>query len=184
MRGDAVPSTHVQIVGCLVAMPGLALLVLACSGPTKSRAIAVKLPAPARAEGAPAPREVSAGAARGVEAARVAKRYVGVPYVWGGSSPSGFDCSGLVWYAFARVGIALPRRVAEQFQHGTPVPRSQLRPGDLVFFDRLKHNGIYVGDGWFIHAAQTGDVVKVSRLDEGWYRARWVGARRLVNPAH
>jgi cell wall-associated NlpC family hydrolase len=164
-------------------MPGLALLVLACSGPMKSRASVVKLPAPARAEGAEAPRAVSASAARGVEAARVAKRYVGVPYVWGGSSPSGFDCSGLVRYAFARVGIALPRRVAEQFQHGAPVPRSQLRPGDLVFFDRLKHNGIYVGDGRFIHAAQSGDVVKVSRLDDGWYRAHWVGARRLVHPA-
>jgi cell wall-associated NlpC family hydrolase len=157
------------------------LLVFACSGPlTGERGDdAVTAPGLVLPDTIPAVPDVRAALARGAEAARVATRYVGVPYVWGGSSPSGFDCSGLVRYAFGKVGIALPRRVVEQFEHGSPVSRAELKPGDLVFFDRLRHNGIYVGHGRFVHSTQRGDVVKVSRLDDDWYRTRWVGARRL-----
>jgi cell wall-associated NlpC family hydrolase len=111
----------------------------------------------------------------------LAKRQVGAPYRWGGSSPSpsGFDCSGLVRYVYGQVGVALPHNAAKQYQLGTPVARESLEPGDLVFFDRLRHNGIYVGDGRFIHARQTGRGVNISSLDDGWYASRWVGARRL-----
>ena len=109
----------------------------------------------------------------------IAMRYLGIPYKWGGASPStGFDCSGFVMFVYAQVGVSLPHNAAAQYGYGTPVSRSQLQPGDLVFFNGLGHNGIYIGGGNFIHAPHTGDVVKISSLS-GWYSSTWVGARRL-----
>ena len=108
----------------------------------------------------------------------IAMQYLGVPYVWGGASPSGFDCSGLVMYVFAQVGVSLPHSSYAQYGMGSPVSRDQLQPGDLVFFDGLGHVGIYVGGGSFIHAPHSGDVVKISSLS-GWYASTYVGARRL-----
>jgi peptidoglycan DL-endopeptidase CwlO len=109
----------------------------------------------------------------------IAMQYLGTPYVWGGSSPGGFDCSGFVMFVYAQVGVSLPHHAADQFGYGVPVSRDQLEPGDLVFFDGLGHVGIYIGGGQFIHAPHTGDVVKISSLDESWYAATFVGARRL-----
>jgi peptidoglycan DL-endopeptidase CwlO len=108
----------------------------------------------------------------------IAMQYLGTPYVYGGASPSGFDCSGFVMYVFAQVGVSLPHNAAAQYGYGTPVSRSQLQPGDLVFFNGLGHDGIYIGGGQFIHSPHTGDVVKISSLS-GWYSSTWVGARRL-----
>ena len=108
----------------------------------------------------------------------IAMQYLGTPYVYGGASPSGFDCSGFVMYVYAQLGVSLPHNAAAQYGSGTPVDRSQLQPGDLVFFNGLGHNGIYVGGGSFIHSPHTGDVVKISSLS-GWYASTWVGARRL-----
>jgi len=107
----------------------------------------------------------------------IALQYLGIQYVWGGSSPStGFDCSGFTSYVFAQIGVYLPHHAASQYSMGTPVPYDQLAPGDLVFFSGLGHVGIYIGSGQFVHAPHTGDVVKVSSLaDHGSY----VGARRL-----
>jgi len=110
----------------------------------------------------------------------VAMQYLGIPYRWGGSSPStGFDCSGFVMYVFSRVGVSLPRVVSAQYRVGVPVSRSELQPGDLVFFNSLGHNGIYIGGGQFIHSPHTGDVVKISSLS-GYYIDNWVGARRVL----
>ena len=108
----------------------------------------------------------------------IAMQYLGVPYVYGGASPSGFDCSGLVMYVFAQIGVSLPHNAAAQYGAGVPVSRDQLQAGDLVFFNGLGHVGIYIGGGQFIHAPHTGDVVKISSLS-GWYSSTWVGARRL-----
>ena len=110
----------------------------------------------------------------------LAKRFIGVPYLWGGESGAGFDCSGLVKHVYALTGIAMPHNVAQQYKYGVPVPRDELKPGDLVFFDQLRHNGIYVGEGRFVHAGRSGGNVAVSRLDDSWFKIRWVGARRLT----
>lgn len=115
---------------------------------------------------------------RNATVARMAIRYLGTPYVRAGASPGGFDCSGLVRHVFAKVGVALPHNAAQQFRFGTPVERIGLAPGDVVFFDRLRHNGIYLGDGRFVHATDPGGV-KIARLDNEWFRNRWVGARRF-----
>jgi cell wall-associated NlpC family hydrolase len=102
----------------------------------------------------------------GAQAVAVAMQFLGVPYVWGGESPSGFDCSGLTKYAYAQVGIGLTHYTGSQWNEGVRVPADQLLPGDLVFFrSDLGHMGMYIGNGQYIHAPQTGDVVKISALD-------------------
>jgi cell wall-associated NlpC family hydrolase len=111
---------------------------------------------------------------------RIAKRYLGVSYRWGGSSPrSGFDCSGLVRYVYGRVGIRLPRVAASQFHRGHRVRASNLHPGDLVFFNRLGHVGMYVGRGKMIHAPNPRSTVRIESL-RGYWGGVFVGARRLV----
>ena len=95
------------------------------------------------------------------------------------SSPSGFDCSGFVAYVYAQVGVSLPHYTGAQWNVGVPVSRSDLEPGDLVFFDGLGHVGIYIGGNEFIHAPHTGDVVKISSIT-GWYADTYVGARRIT----
>ena len=111
----------------------------------------------------------------------IAMQYLGVPYVWGGASPSGFDCSGLVMYVYAQVGVSLPHNAAMQYNTvGVFVSRDQLQPGDLVFFDGLGHMGMYIGGGQFIHAPHTGDVVKISSLYDSWYASTYYGAKRVL----
>jgi peptidoglycan DL-endopeptidase CwlO len=110
----------------------------------------------------------------------IAMQYLGTPYRWGGSSPStGFDCSGFVMYVFSRVGVSLPRTVSTQYGVGVAVSRSELQPGDIVFFNGLGHDGIYIGGNQFIHSPHTGDVVKISAIT-GYYSSNWVGARRVL----
>jgi cell wall-associated NlpC family hydrolase len=122
-----------------------------------------------------------ADAGRGAQVVAIAIRYLGIPYKWGGASPStGFDCSGLTMYVFAQIGVSLPHYAAAQYQMGAPVSRDQLQPGDLVFFSGLGHMGMYIGGGNFIHAPQTGDVVKISSINDPSRIAGWVGARRVL----
>jgi cell wall-associated NlpC family hydrolase len=109
----------------------------------------------------------------------IALRYLGTPYRWAGSSPSGFDCSGFIMYVYGRIGIGLPHNSAMLWGVGRPVARDDLQPGDLVFFNGLSHAGIYIGRGRFVHSPHSGEVVKISRLSESWYRTTYYGARRL-----
>jgi cell wall-associated NlpC family hydrolase len=122
----------------------------------------------------PAPRPAGIGS----RAVAIAERYLGAPYVWGGASPSGFDCSGLVMYVYAQLGVRLPHFAAAQYRDGRHVRMDHLRRGDLVFFDSLDHVGIYIGGGRFIHAPHTGDHVRISSLS-GWYAENYVGATRV-----
>lgn len=94
----------------------------------------------------------------------IAMQYLGVPFVWGGASPSGFDASGLVMYVYAQVGVSLPHSVVAQYDAGTPINYDELVPGDLVFFDGFNHEGIYIGGGNMIHAPFPGEVVQISPL--------------------
>ena len=128
---------------------------------------------------APARKLAAAKAAMSQRVVRYAKRFIGVRYVYGGSSPrAGFDCSGFVRYVYAHFGVSLPHSSYAQFGDGRRVSRRSLRPGDLVFFDGVGHVGLYVGNGRFIHAPHTGTRVQITPL-AGWYSSRFSGARRL-----
>lgn len=123
----------------------------------------------------------ASSSSKGQAIVNTAKKYLGVPYVWGGTSPRGFDCSGLVQYVCRQNGISVNRVAADQIRNGTRVSKSNLEPGDLVFFGkgRINHVGIYVGNGQMIHAPQTGDVVKIVSINSGYYASRYVGATRV-----
>jgi cell wall-associated NlpC family hydrolase len=114
----------------------------------------------------------------GQRAVRIAAEELGVRYSYGGSSPSGFDCSGLVAYVYGKLGIRLPHNAAAQYAYGRAVDRSHLRPGDLVFFHGLGHVGVYIGRGRIIHAPQSGERVEIQSL--GSRSGSIEGARRLV----
>ncbi|AYD39115.1 glycoside hydrolase [Clostridium fermenticellae] len=106
-----------------------------------------------------------------------ASNFLGTPYQWGGNGPGSFDCSGFTCYVFAHFGVSLPRIASDQQSVGTAVSRDNLQPGDLVFFGSPAHHvGIYVGNGCYIHAPKTGDVVKISPLN----RSDYSGARRVL----
>jgi cell wall-associated NlpC family hydrolase len=108
----------------------------------------------------------------------IAMHYLGVPFVGGGSTPRGFDCSGFVAYVFAQIGVSLPHSSYAMFGMGTSISIGDLQPGDLVFFTGASHMGIYIGGGQFIHAPHTGDVVKISSMS-GYYSSNFAGGRRV-----
>jgi murein DD-endopeptidase len=117
----------------------------------------------------------------GERAARVALKAVGVPYQWGGSSPAaGFDCSGLVYWAYGRLGVELPRTSYALYDRGRRVARSRLKAGDLLFFFGVGHVGLYLGRGQMVHAPRAGRTVEVVSL-RSYYGDQLIGARRVVS---
>ena len=113
----------------------------------------------------------------------MARSELGVPYVYGGRTPKGFDCSGLVYYVYRHAGLNVPRTANAQFYASHPVKLADIEPGDLVFFeidgDAQMHVGIYAGNGVFIHAPETGEKVSYARLDNPYWKARFAGAGRF-----
>ena len=133
---------------------------------------------------APAAHATSSFAVFGKEVVHSARQHLGLPYIWGGENPDrGFDCSGLIKFTFQEFDVKLPHRADLQFNYGTRVEKSELAPGDVVFFATggypIGHVGIYVGEGQFIHAPRRGKPVKLDSINRGYYKRRYVGARRI-----
>ena len=117
----------------------------------------------------------------GQEAAAVAARQIGIPYRYGGSTPRGFDCSGLVHYSYQRAGKAIPRTTAQLWAGTDPVERRDMQVGDLLFFridGKMSHVGMYLGDNRFVHAPSTGKVVSIENLSSDYYRKAFIRAGR------
>ena len=126
------------------------------------------------------------GSGSGQDIVNFAKTFLGVNYVYGGTSPSGFDCSGLVYYCYRHFGYSVNRTAASLCYSGTPVSASALKVGDVLLFTSesggyVGHAGIYIGGGQFIQAPHTGDVVKISSLSEAYYTSHYYGARRIIS---
>lgn len=144
------------------------LLIVGCSGtPTRNQDTHTQASANANAR-----------------AANVALRFIGKPYRYGGESPAtGFDCSGLVQYSYGRAGVDVPRTTGEQWREGQPVARTQIKKGDLLFFNqegkRSSHVAIYVGNDSFVHAPSSGKRVRRDRLRDPYWRKHFAGARRI-----
>ncbi len=140
-------------------------------------------PAPAARPAAPAVPVPSSGPL-GARVAAIAQQYVGAAYVWGGTGPNGFDCSGLVWYVLKQAGAPVSRGLWGQYDAGQHVSRDALQPGDIVFFQNtympgLSHDGIYIGNGLMVNAVDEASGVKIQSIDSAYWSSRWFGATRV-----
>lgn len=120
---------------------------------------------------------------KGQAVVETAKQYLGIPYVYGGTSPSGFDCSGFVYYVYKQFGVTLNRVAADQMTNGKWVPFSEIQPGDIIGFKNssgyVNHVGIYAGNGMMIHSPQTGETVRYESVTSGNYSLRVAAVRRI-----
>jgi len=158
----------------IAVIAGALLLLAACAGQP------VAPPNHAREDISRTPTVASAG---GPSVAGLARTLIGAPYTYGGADPSGFDCSGLVFYAFSKSGFAVPRTSLDQFRAARKISLTDAVAGDLVFFQdqaKLSHVGIYLGDGTFVHAPASGRTVTVASLESPYYQEHLVAVGRLL----
>jgi murein DD-endopeptidase len=163
---------------CLAAALPICLMQLAgCSWQNQAPAGTDDVPVPISSTGG-----TDSATSRSLVTATAAQM-VGVPYRYGGFTPKGFDCSGLVYYSYQKAGLTVPRTSAEQFKTANPVDLDDVRPGDLLFFARRRsvdHVAIYLGNNQFVHAPSTGKRVSVTRMSDPYYRDHFVAAGRLI----
>lgn len=162
----------------------LIIVVTGCSGsPRFTSSPPHSEPAPVASLPAPGAADTTTGDARGDEVVKRAADYLGTPYRNGGTTSNGLDCSGLTFTVYRSLGIQLPRSSRDQARVGNPVPQSDLTAGDLIFFgsgSHVSHVGIYAGDGEFIHASDRSRSVRFDRLDNKYFKNRYVTARRVL----
>ena len=178
-----------QLLACAIAalvFACAAFFAVAYSGVTNADAGSRPLDRPASRGEQPkparrAPKRVVVKPTLGTRAAKIALKAVGVPYRWGGASPaSGFDCSGLVYWAYGKLGVELPHSSYALYDLGRRIRPSRLKAGDLLFFYGLGHVGMYIGHGRMVHAPSSGRLVETVTLRGSNYGSRLVGARRIV----
>ncbi|PNT92672.1 SH3 domain-containing C40 family peptidase [Clostridium thermosuccinogenes] len=152
-----------------------------------SEYITNKAPVTSRGTAATRTDKASDSLSKGEKIVEYAKKFLGVPYIWGGTTPKGFDCSGLVYYVYKQFGINLPRTSKEQATKGTTVSKSDLKPGDLMFFDTsganngvVTHVGIYIGNGKFIHASNPKSDVKITNVNDSFYVKAYIKSKRVL----
>lgn len=158
---------------CLAAA---AFLLAGCAGQPSQ-------PTVSRAESGASARIGSTRDSIGSAVASLARSFIGVPYTYGGADPSGFDCSGLVFYTYHRAGVDVPRTSIDQFRASRKIAPARAAAGDLVFFqdqEKLSHVGIYLGDGLFVHAPTSGRTVSIASLEAPYYQTHLVAVGRLA----
>lgn len=187
VRQSRVPAALVLVVAVTTG----ACAARSAGGPTPRPFPGAALPPAAVPEATPAPPSVSTipgradlAAAPGVVA--TALKFLGIPYRNGGSDPSGFDCSGFVQYVFAQLGMALPREVRDQYGVGSEIKLSDVKAGDLLFFETVSRGASHVGmaldSEQFVHAPSSRGVVRVERYSAPYWASRFIGARRVAEP--
>ncbi|MCL4792229.1 MAG: C40 family peptidase [Gammaproteobacteria bacterium] len=161
----------------------IAVFIAGCAAGPQSPAPAARTPVPTASPDASSP--VPLLDPLRTQVVFTAMQMVGVPYLWGGSTPAGFDCSGLVQYAYSNAGLRLPRTAAGQFAAATPLALENAVAGDLLFFNdrsRTSHVAIYLGEGRFVHAPNGGSQVSLDNLATSYWRTHFSGAGRIIPP--
>ena len=165
----------------MIAQPGHIIRVLSLAITVLAMAACGSTPPVSASGPASKPANTSPRTTIGQSAAAIALDQVGVPYRYGGATPGGFDCSGLVQYSYARAGVSVPRTTGQLWSAMSPVGRTELRAGDLLFFrieGKMSHVGLYLGEQRFVHAPQSGRKVSVESLNSPFYKAAFIRAGR------
>lgn len=181
-RGNYRDQHMLQMLFCrhaALAISAAVIFLAGCTGAPQAPDAAARIPVPSSTTPMPLPDPLR------TQVVFTAMQMVGVPYLWGGSTPAGFDCSGLVQYAYSNAGLRLPRTAAEQLTASAPLSLEDAVAGDLLFFgdrSRTSHVAIYLGEGRFVHAPNGGSSVSLDDLQTSYWRTHFSGAGRIIPP--